>query len=206
MKIKLGLFTSTVSGMHPIKLQRLFHPGIFLLLLISIWPSMALAEDASITDISVRPGAEYLEVDFTVTNCFTEDMKEAIHNGITTTFTFLIDLERMRTLWWDKKVAKFKVSHQIQYDNLKKVYNVKRSEYNHEVVSVKDFKEAERLMSRIEDLKITRIRKLEKGEQYQLHMMAELDMIRLPLYLHYVFFFLSLWDFETDWHTVEFRY
>ena len=61
-------------------------------------------------------------------------------------------------------------------------------------------------MSRIEDLKVTRIRKLEKGEKYQLHMMAELDMIRLPLYLHYVFFFLSLWDFETDWHTIEFRY
>ena len=37
-------------------------------------------------------------------------------------------------------------------------------------------------------------------------MMAELNKIQLPLYLHYVFFFLSLWDFETDWHSVDFRY
>jgi len=37
-------------------------------------------------------------------------------------------------------------------------------------------------------------------------MMAELDKIRLPLYLHYVFFFLSLWDFETDWYAVDFLF
>lgn len=36
--------------------------------------------------------------------------------------------------------------------------------------------------------------------------MAELNKIRLPFHLHYVFFFLSLWDFETDWHTIKFTY
>ena len=47
---------------------------------------------------------------------------------------------------------------------------------------------------------------LEKGGRYQLRMMAELDKIILPLYLHNVLFFLSLWDFETDWYTIDFRY
>jgi hypothetical protein len=28
----------------------------------------------------------------------------------------------------------------------------------------------------------------------------------LPFYLHYVLFFLSFWDFETDWYTVDFIY
>jgi hypothetical protein len=37
-------------------------------------------------------------------------------------------------------------------------------------------------------------------------MMAQLDKIRLPFYLHYVLFFVSLWDFETDWYAVDFRY
>jgi len=36
--------------------------------------------------------------------------------------------------------------------------------------------------------------------------MAELDKLELPLYLHYIFFFLYLWDFKTDWHAVDFRY
>jgi len=28
----------------------------------------------------------------------------------------------------------------------------------------------------------------------------------LPFYLDYVLFFLSLWDFETDWYSVVFKY
>jgi hypothetical protein len=55
-------------------------------------------------------------------------------------------------------------------------------------------------------LKVLPLRELAKGGHYQIQMMAELDQIRLPLYLHYVFFFLSLWDFETDWYTIDFRY
>jgi len=47
---------------------------------------------------------------------------------------------------------------------------------------------------------------LKKGKRYQLQMMAQLDRIRLPFHLHYVLFFLSLWDFETDWYAVDFRY
>ena len=35
---------------------------------------------------------------------------------------------------------------------------------------------------------------------------AELEKVRLPLYLHYVLFFVSLWDFETDWFTIDFIY
>lgn len=179
---------------------------LLLPLLVAPFVHQAKAQDAALTDIAIRNGAEDLLADFNVTNCFTEDMREAIDNGIEITFTFFIRVERVRTLWWNQKVADFQVSHQIQYDNLKKVYNVKRSETDDETVSLKNLKEAEKLMSRIEDLKITRLRKFEKGKRYQIHMMAELDMIRLPLYLHYVFFFLSLWDFETDWHTVEFTY
>jgi hypothetical protein len=32
---------------------------------------------------------------------------------------------------------------------------------------------------------------------------AKLDKVRLPLYMEYVFFFVSLWDFETDWYRQE---
>jgi len=39
-----------------------------------------------------------------------------------------------------------------------------------------------------------------------LRVKAELEKVRLPLYLHYVLFFVSLWDFETDWYTVDFIY
>ena len=94
----------------------------------------------------------------------------------------------------------------IKYDNLKTIYEVRLSEQDNKVITVKSFDEAKKLMAEVVALKITPLSNLEKGGRYQLRMMAELDKIILPLYLHNVLFFLSLWDFETDWKMIEFRY
>jgi len=41
---------------------------------------------------------------------------------------------------------------------------------------------------------------MKPGALTYLRIKAELDPIKLPLHLEYLFFFVSLWDFETDWH------
>ena len=164
------------------------------------------AEDATLTDIVVTNTQDYLLVFFTVINCFTPEMKTAIDNGIDTAFTFIIKLYEVRGLWWDRKIADVRVKHQIQYDNLKKVYGVKLEERSDKVTYVEDFEEAKNLMSEIVGLRVSGLHKIQDGKRYQVRMRAELDKIRLPLSLHYVFFFLSLWDFKTDWYTVDFRY
>ncbi len=166
----------------------------------------ARAEEASLKDIMVTNTMEHLLVYFSVTDCFTEDMIRAINNGFKTTFTFFITLNKVRGLWLDNEIADFKVKHEIQYDNLKRVYHVRLSERDNKVISVMDFDEAKALMSEIVGLKVCELNKLRKGSRYKVSMMAELDKIRLPLHLHYVFFFLSLWDFKTDWYTMEFKY
>ena len=164
------------------------------------------AGKASLADIVVTNTWDHLLVYFTVTNCFNDEMKKAIENGIPTTFTFFIRLYRVKRFWWDENIADLKVSHEIRYDNLKKVYTVKLSEKEGEVIRIKDFEKARRIMSEIAAFKVTELQNLTKGGRYQVRMMAELDTITLPFNLHYVFFFLSLWDFETDWYTVDFRY
>ncbi len=163
------------------------------------------AEEARLTDIVITNTRDHLLLYFTVTDCFTVDMEKAIENGIVTTFTFFVRLYESRTFWWDRKIADLKVNHEIQYDNLKKIYVIKLSE-KEKSVSVNDFDEAKKLMSEIVGLKVTELRNLHRNSRYQIRMMAKLDEIKLPFYLHYVLFFLSLWDFETDWYTVDFRY
>jgi hypothetical protein len=79
-------------------------------------------------------------------------------------------------------------------------------ERGNETITIKDFDEAKRLMSNVAALRVTPIDSLREGDNYQLKVMAELDKIRLPFNLHYVLFFLSLWDFETGWHAIDFRY
>ena len=170
------------------------------------WAAPAMAEDARLADIVVTNTRDHLLLYFTVTDCFTENMKKAIDNGVNTTFTFFVKLQEVREWWWDNKIADLKVSHEIKYDSLKKVYEVRLSSKDDKAVFAKDFDHAKRLMSEIVGLKVTELRNLHRGNRYQINMMAELDTIKLPFYFHYVFFFLSLWDFETDWYSVDFRY
>ena len=164
------------------------------------------AEGARITDIVVTNSGEDLLVYFTVTDCFKEDMKKAIDNGVSTVFTFLVRLDEVRNFWWDKEIADLRISHEIKYDNLKNVYIVKLSSGDGKEVYVKEFDKARKMMSEVVGYRVTSLMNLQKGRRYQIGIMAELDKIRLPFYFHYVFFFLSLWDFETDWYIVDFKY
>ena len=61
-------------------------------------------------------------------------------------------------------------------------------------------------MSDLSGLKVLALKELEKGSQYQLRAKAQMSKVTLPLHLHNVLFFLSLWDFETDWYAIDFIY
>ena len=179
---------------------------IILSLIIAQWPVPNWAEDAYLSDIVLTNDQDYLQVHFTVEDCFTAEMNEAIGKGIEVAFTFFVKLNEKRGLWLDKKIADVEFRHSIKYDNLKEMYEVRLFERENGTITVKDFDEAKRLMSDVVALRVTSIDRLREGDQYQLKVMAELDKIRLPFHLHHVLFFLSLWDFETGWHAIDFRY
>lgn len=179
---------------------------IFLFSALMHWAPLAQAKKAYLSDIVVTNTRDDVLVYFTVNDCFTVDMNNAIESGLKTTFTFFVKLYEKRDLWWDREITDLEVSHSIKYDNLKKTYEVTLSEENNKVITVRGFEEAKKRMAEVAALKVVPLHHLKKGGRFQLRLMAELDKIRLPLYLHYVFFFLSLWDFQTDWYAVDFRY
>ena len=177
-----------------------------IILIATQWAVPAQAQQAFLSDIVITNVEDHLLVYFTVKECFTPEMNSAIESGIETSFTFFVKLYEKIDLSIDNKVTDLEVKHSIKFDSLKKVYEVRLSERENKVITVKDFEEAKKLMSEVIALKVTPLSNLREGADYQLQMMAELDKITLPFYLHYVLFFLSLWDFETDWHTIDFRY
>ncbi len=141
-----------------------------------------------------------------VDGAFTEKMKQAVLNGISTSFSYRIAVFRVRPLFPDKPVTENKITHTIKYDTLRKVFVVNRSWESNRRMTTDSFTEAQRWMSEVKSLPIASLDELEKGVRYQVSAKAELDKVTLPFYLNYVFFFLSLWNFETDWHTVDFVY
>jgi hypothetical protein len=179
---------------------------IIFLVAFLLLPPPAFAQEARLTNIIVTNTRDDLLVYMTVEGAFTEQMKEAILSGVPATFSFLIQIYQARNFWFDKEIADLETTHTIKYDTLKKEFEIRRSWQNDKPLTTKSFVEARKLMTEIDSLKIVSLSKLEKGTQYQLRTKAELSKLTLPYYLHYVLFFVSLWDFETDWYTIDFIY
>jgi len=187
-------------SLKPIKI------GVIVLTLLLLSPLASLAQEASLSNIIVTNTRDDLLVYLTVVGAFREKMKQAVLSGVPTTFTFLITLSQVRKLWANKELVDLRVSHTIKYNILKKEFSVKRSWENGKPQVTQSFDEAKKWMSEIDGIKLVSLGRLEKDKQYQLRAKAELNKMTLPFYLHHVLFFVSLWDFETEWYTIDFIY
>ncbi len=176
-------------------------------ILCMILPSLAAAKETTlIKNIKLANTRDDLLTYFDVEHAFTEKISQAAQNAIPTTFSFYLNLYKTDGTWFDKKISDIQIKSTLKYNPLKKEYSVFRPWKNESAVITKSFDEAKALMSEIDNLPVISLKRLTKGEKYQLKIKAELDRITLPLSLHYIFFFLSIWDFETSWHVINFTY
>jgi hypothetical protein len=164
------------------------------------------AQDATLSNLIVTNTSDDLLVYLNVEGAFREQTVNAIMNGVPASFSFFIKLYQKRSMWFDKAIADIEIANSIKYNNLKKEFVVERSWENGRIRTAQSLQEAQKLMSDVDGLKIIHLNKLAKGKQYQVRAKAKLSKLTLPFYLHYVFFFVSLWDFETDWYTIDFIY
>lgn len=187
-------------------LKRILYRSIFLIFLIFIVFSPSLsADNAGIRDILVTNNANHVLVYARVTNSFTKDIEAAIMAGVPTTFTFLLDLFQERSWWLDRKLSRTTVRYTIKYDNVKKLFLVS-ADGEKEANSFPDFESAKRAMTDLNGVPVAQLKTLKRNENYYVLIKAKLDKVRLPLHMEYVFFFVSLWDFETDWYRERFFY
>jgi hypothetical protein len=159
----------------------------------------AFCEEASIKEVSVKGTNGVWKVGFFVERCFTEKIEEAIQTGIKTAFTFYLQLYQKRKWWKDRKVASLKFHHTIQYDPIRGEYLVTLEE-NGSSQGTSSLEEAKGWMAKVEEVEVRPSSQLKPGIPTEVRIKAELDPVKLPFHLEYLFFFVSLWDFETKWH------
>ncbi len=174
-------------------------PLIFLFFLTHFFsPSPLYAQNAVITDMRVTVDKSNVLLWARVTNCFKGDIEDAILAGVPTTFTFTVHLYKEFSWLPDKKLKSVKINHTIKYDNIKKTFSV--SVDNQKTwETFGDFEKAKRRVSDISAWPLVDDVALKKTDSYYVRMRVKLDEIRLPLHLEYLFFFVSTWEFETDW-------
>jgi len=171
-----------------------------------IFSSSTSAQEATIEDIIVTNSDTHLLLYLTVKNCFTTEMEKAIRNGIPATFTCFVDLYKTKKIWPDSKLVSQTFTHTLTYDNLKEEYLIVFSEQNNKTITTGSLTQAKKLMAEVNGFKTSALDKLTPDRAYVLKIKAKLARKTLPLYFRYLSPFLSLWDFETDWHTIKFRY
>lgn len=169
-------------------------------------PGLVLAQDAKLTDMEISNNRDDLLIFLRVDGAFNQQLEEAVLNGIPATFSFFIILEEIVPLWPDKTITEITITHTLKYNNLKKSFSINRSWDSSKLLTTGSFEEAKQMMSEIKSLKLVPLKLLTKGTKYQISAKAELDKVDLPFFLNYIFFFASLWDFETDWHSFEFDF
>jgi hypothetical protein len=113
-------------------------------------------------------------------------------------------LNRVHKLWIDETKADFIVIHTIRYDSASQEFSVRRSWRGSSPEKTRSFQEARELMTVIESMRIIPLSALEPGNQYQLKTKAIVKQQTLPLKLHRALPFVSMWDFATDWYTIDF--
>ncbi len=178
-----------------------------LLVVMTLVPFAALAApEASLENIILTNTRDDLVVYFDVENAFTDGIKKAVLNGVPTSFSFVVSVYKTRDAWFDKKIRNLEIVSTLKYNSLKQEFTVYRPWKTDKPSVTPSFDQAMSMMTEIDNLGVTPLSTLAKGDKYQIRIKAELSRVTLPLYLHYILFFVSMWDFETDWHTMDFIY
>lgn len=177
------------------------------LLCLSCTPVQAASkEEVSFKDITITTSPSHLLLFGIIKNDNSSEMEQALYSGIPMQFTFFVELHRTRENWADEELVSMEFTHTLKYDTLKELYQVELEEQKNRVSTYATLVEAMQEMNEINGLKVIELDRLQPDSSYELRLKAELYKKTLPMNLHYIVPFVSLWDVETDWHTIEFTY
>jgi len=171
---------------------------LFLLLPLCATPSYSMdgrltprIKDNTTVTVSIRADA-----------AFDYDLEEIVFNGIPVQCIFDIKLYHHTRYWFDKELASLTIHQVLTYDNLKDVFIIAYSTKQEPPAEVDDLKEAELLVSSIENLTITTQEALDTRKNYYIvytvDVVADTENSHLPFYLDYLLNIFPWRDKETE--------
>ena len=97
-------------------------PALVLALVLG-WSAAAAAQTIQVTPLTRD---DRVLVTFRLSDAFTEEVRSAVHSGLTITFIYDVELKRGASLWLDRTIASSTVSAGVRFDNLTRRYHVTR--------------------------------------------------------------------------------
>ena len=165
---KLIVFTSFTND---------FVLWVGILFLFSSTGDIAAAErQINITGSKVKAGQ--LTVSFETHNLLAGKAIEFLHKGFTLKLSYTIELWKSRSFWFDEPVAQREIKHVITYDIVRREYSVFRK-IGEEISEETVFKMEQMVdwVTKLMDVEISQIEKLQKEAFYYYSIDAELKML-----------------------------
>jgi hypothetical protein len=154
----------------------------------------------TISKVSLDTEKEVVTLDAELIDAFNEKVKEAIESGVAMTFTYEIELLKQSSGFGDEVVSQNKVTHTIQYDTLKKIYQFSSQGKNiSRKISTKSMEKYQQLMLNLKEVPIAHTFKLDPEEKYYARVKAEMEAEGLWFPFNYLLFFVPFNEFETSW-------
>ncbi|HZB25314.1 MAG TPA: DUF4390 domain-containing protein [Vicinamibacterales bacterium] len=95
----------------------------FVLALVLGWSAAAAAQTIQVTPLTRD---DRVLITFRLSDAFTDEVRSAVHSGLTITFIYDVELKRGASLWLDRTIASSTVSAGVRFDNLTRRYHVTR--------------------------------------------------------------------------------
>jgi hypothetical protein len=131
---------------------------------------------------------------------YNDTIKEDLNNGIPKDLYYYLLLKKRQPGWFDEEIVSKTIKHTIKYDVLKKQFSITtRMDGQTSQKTVESFEETADLISRIDHVKITTVKRMKTRHTYYISVKAEMRATNVPFYLEYILFFIPALELDTPW-------
>ena len=113
-------------------------------------------------------------VSFELTDGYTPEVKDAVHSGLKTTFTYTVELRQDVPAWVDRSIATSVITNSVQYDNLTRRATLTRTLDGHvdSVESTEDEAVIKQWMTTFQKMPLFKTAELEQNREYYVRVRA----------------------------------
>lgn len=174
------------------------------LLILWLLPVLVQAAGVTIEKANTRLQDAVYQLNANITYELSDDVLEALSNGITLTMQVTIKIEQPRIYLWDQLIAEKSQRYQLKYHALSGQYLVKSS--LGEQRSYLSLASALRGLGQIRSLPILEQAHLQDPQDAMVRIKTELDTNALPAPLRPVAWLSSQWKLSSEWYICPLRY
>jgi len=169
-----------------------------------MWTTSCRAEglegrfDVRSADLELRDGVYHLNARIDLPTG--DAVKRGLAEGVPLTLELDLDVERVRQLLPNSRVAELTQRYHLQYNAVSARY-ILRNENSGQQESLGTVDAALELMSEVRDLPVLDKSLLPPGRRYEASVRAKVDYGSVPFSLRVLMFWVNEWHRDSDWYT-----